>query len=666
MTESADQGLVSPSDIADIAGVSRGAVSNWRKRADDFPQALAGSAAKPLFSREQVTSWLAGRGHDIKSDAGETAVWAAMNALRGELSVEESIDLILSLTCARKSDDSSTTIVPSDLRVSPAALAGLTTAVDSVDKSELGRAADFLLERLVRSQGKVGADYGFVGSRTSTLLAKLAASRPGDVLYDPACGIAVALIAAIDEGARPSRVVGHDVNDRALRIAHQRALLHGAIIEFLATDVLREDADSALQADLIIAEPPFGLRLDASVRLTDARFEFGTPPRKSADTAWLQHVVAHLTDTGRGYVLTPAGTLFHGGEERVIRTELIRRGCVEAIVGLPGKMLPHTAIPLALWVVRPPTSADAHDEILFIDATEVESPEESVADWLQDAEKRLDVPHADVFVTDVLAAESVLTPQRWVDRTEREPADVARVYAEGWTAINDTMRRLQNVLSSFEHFADFSKPRVLTVAELIDEGVLELRMGRPADRNENLPEELRDRIATADDVRDGTLREIGLEDDFDNLPDLTCEGDVLVTTMNTIRARVDEAGGHLPSTGVYRLRVIDHDVVSPGYLAIALTGGWNGRFQPGNTIQRASIRELEVPLVPKGDQMNISLAMISVRLLREQAVHLADEATVVGNALLDSVRYNAALIAPAPESVGETGQDGTTNSEGAK
>ena len=666
MTESADQGLVSPSDIADIAGVSRGAVSNWRKRADDFPQALAGSAAKPLFSREQVTSWLAGRGHDIKSDAGETAVWAAMNALRGELSVDESIDLILSLTCARKSDDSSTTIVPSDLRVSPVALAGLTTAVDSVDKSELGRAADFLLERLARSQGKVGADYGFVGSRTSTLLAKLAASRPGDVLYDPACGIAVALLAAIDEGARPSRVVGHDVNDRALRIAHQRALLHGAIIEFLATDVLREDADSALQADLIIAEPPFGLRLDASVRLTDARFEFGTPPRKSADTAWLQHVVAHLTDTGRGYVLTPAGTLFRGGEDRVIRTELIRRGCVEAIVGLPGKMLPHTAIPLALWVVRRPTSAGAHDEILFIDATEVESPEESVADWLQDAEQRLDVPHADVFVTDVLAAESVLTPQRWVDRTEREPADVARVYAEGWTAINDTMQKLQNVLESFKHFADFSKSRVLTVAELIDEGVLELRMGRSADRYENLPEELRERIATAADVRDGTLREIGLEGDFDNLPDLTCEGDVLVTAMNTIRARLDEAGGHLPSTGVYRLRVVDHDVVSPDYLAIALTGRWNGRFQPASTIQRALIRELEVPLVPKRDQRNLTLAMISVRLLREQAAHLADEATVVGNALLDSVRYNAALIAPAPGSVGETGQDGTTNSEGAK
>ena len=36
MTTTLNKGLLAPSDIADLAGVSRAAVSNWRKRVADF------------------------------------------------------------------------------------------------------------------------------------------------------------------------------------------------------------------------------------------------------------------------------------------------------------------------------------------------------------------------------------------------------------------------------------------------------------------------------------------------------------------------------------------------------------------------------------------------------------------------------------------------------
>ncbi|GAA5000331.1 N-6 DNA methylase [Actinopolymorpha pittospori] len=274
-------------------------------------------------------------------------------------------------------------------------------AVERVDPDKLASAADFALERLAKSQGKVGANFGFVGSRTTTMLANLAAARPGGVLYDPACGIGPALLESVTLGARPERVIGHDINERALHIAEQRAELHGIDIELTKTDILSADVDPTLRADVVILEPAFGLRLDASARLTDARFQFGTPPRSSADTAWLQHVVAHLAETGRGYVLSPSGTLLRGGEERSIRTELVRRGCVEAVVGLSGKLLPHTSIPLALWVLRRPVSAPATEQVLFIDASEAVAPENRVATWLNDPATRQDVPHVEVPVADV-------------------------------------------------------------------------------------------------------------------------------------------------------------------------------------------------------------------------------------------------------------------------
>jgi hypothetical protein len=662
MIQNPDQGLVAPSDIADMAGVSRGAVSNWRKRADDFPQSVAGTAAKPLFSRQEVIAWLEGRGHTPKEDSGETDVWAALNLLRGLLPADDAAQLVLSLAVARKTGVRSTVEFS---HLTPESLLRVREAVDRVEVSALGGAADFALERLTKAQGKVGAEFGFVGSRTTKLLANLAVARPDGVLYDPACGIAAALLEAVTRGARPSRVIGHDINARVLEIADKRAELHGVEVELVQTDVLAEDVDPGLRADVVLLEPPFGIRLDGSARLTDARFDFGAPPRFSADTAWLQHSLAHLTDAGRAYVLSPSGTLFRGGEEGKIRTELVRRGCIEAVVGLPGKMLPHTSIPLALWVLRRPISGAATEQVLFIDASETVAPENNVAAWLKDPSAREAVPHADVPVADVLAAESVLTPQRWVDRTEREPGDVTGDYVNGWVAINETMQKLTNVLASFEHLASFSKSRVMTVGELIDQGVLDMRMGRPKDRYEAAPEELQERMATASDVRDGTLRELGIDTEYDDYPELTWEGDVLVTTMNTIRARVDEAGGHLPSTGVYRLRVRDRDVLSPGYLAIALSGSWNERFQGGSTIQRASVKDLEVPLVPMTEQQNIRLAALSIQLLHEHAAHLASEADTVTTALLDAIRYNAPLSNPSI-SVGDPDQDGRDDSEGAK
>lgn len=190
-------------------------------------------------------------------------------------------------------------------------------------------------------------------------------------------------------------------------------------------------------------------------------------------------------------------------------------------------------------------------------------------------------------------------------------------------------------------------------------------LGRPKEHYEDLPEELRERIATASDVRDGTLNENGVDTEYENYPELTWEGDVLVTTMNTIWARVDPAGGHLPATGVYRLRVRDREVFSPAYPAIALTGSWNGRFQGGSTIQRGSIKDLEVPLVPRSEQRDLQLAVLSIQMLHEQAAHLAKEACTVATALLDAVRYNAPLMNSAI-SAGRACQDGPEDSGGAK
>lgn len=658
MSSTPEQGLLSPSDVAHLAGVSRGAVSNWRKRDLNFPEAVAGTISKPLFSRQQVLAWLKARGLEPKQDAGETVVWAAMNLLRGQLDVGAAMDLLLTLFVARKNASRAgrewRAIEPSTRwqeivrdpawrAIQPSTGWDVLDTIDRVEVDQLGPVADFALERLARSQGKGGAEHGFIGSRTTTMLARLAASRAGAILYDPACGIGAALLESVARGAQPNSIIGHDISQHALHIAAQRAQLYDVAAKFIHADVLANDVDPGLRADVIILEPPFGLRWDASSRLMDPRFEFGLPPRSSADTAWLQHVVAHLAESGRGYVLTAPGTLFRGGQEGKIRAELLRRGCVEAIVGLPGKLLPHTSIPLALWVLRRPRPATDVGPILIIDASQDDSPEDHVAAWLNEPIARKQVPHREVPVAELLAAESVLTPQRWVGKPEPAPAHVVAAYAQGRAGLDDDVRQLQLLQASFQQPGRLAKARVLTVGELIEQDVLDLRIGRPQERYLDADPDLLARVASAADVRDGTLREAGFAGDDEEDPDLTKPGDVLVTTMHTVRARVDEVGGHLPLTDVYRLRVHDHDLLLPAYLAIALTGQWNERHLSGSTIPRAAIRDLEIPLMPQEDQRTLHRAVTSLILMQQTAARLATDAAAVGGLLLESVRYNIPL-----------------------
>ncbi|HEX8262682.1 MAG TPA: AAA family ATPase, partial [Allosphingosinicella sp.] len=53
-----DSDLVGINEIAELAGVSRQAVANWRVRFRDFPRPVADLKAGPVFDLDQVKVWL--------------------------------------------------------------------------------------------------------------------------------------------------------------------------------------------------------------------------------------------------------------------------------------------------------------------------------------------------------------------------------------------------------------------------------------------------------------------------------------------------------------------------------------------------------------------------------------------------------------------------------
>jgi type I restriction enzyme M protein len=89
---------------------------------------------------------------------------------------------------------------------------------------------------------------------------------------------------------------------------------------------------------------------------------------KNGDYAFLLHVLACLKSTGKGAIILPHGVLFRGGTEADIRKEVVKRGYIKGIIGLPANLFYGTGIPACILVLDK-EHAHARKGIFMIDAS---------------------------------------------------------------------------------------------------------------------------------------------------------------------------------------------------------------------------------------------------------------------------------------------------------
>ena len=92
------------------------------------------------------------------------------------------------------------------------------------------------------------------------------------------------------------------------------------------------------------------------------------PPGKQGDYAYLLHIVRSLKSTGKGACILPHGVLFRGNAEADIRRNLVRKGYIKGIIGLPANLFYGTGIPACI-VVLDKEDAHARKGIFMIDAS---------------------------------------------------------------------------------------------------------------------------------------------------------------------------------------------------------------------------------------------------------------------------------------------------------
>ena len=92
------------------------------------------------------------------------------------------------------------------------------------------------------------------------------------------------------------------------------------------------------------------------------------PPSKNGDYAFLLHFITSLKSRGKGAIILPHGVLFRGNREADIRREIIRRGYIKGIIGLPANLFYGTGIPACILVIDK-ENARVRKGIFMIDAS---------------------------------------------------------------------------------------------------------------------------------------------------------------------------------------------------------------------------------------------------------------------------------------------------------
>jgi type I restriction enzyme M protein len=168
-------------------------------------------------------------------------------------------------------------------------------------------------------------------------------------------------------------IYGQEANPSTWKMAHMNVAIRGLEANLGKTyaDTFFDDQHPTLRADFIMANPPFNLSDWGQASLQeDVRWAYGLPPSGNANFAWMQHMIHHLSPTGRiGLVLANGALSSQSGGEGDIRRNIINADLVEGIIALPDKLFYSTGIPVSLWFLS--RNKAQRGKTLFIDARQM-------------------------------------------------------------------------------------------------------------------------------------------------------------------------------------------------------------------------------------------------------------------------------------------------------
>lgn len=318
----------------------------------------------------------------------------------------------------------------------------------------LGDAYEFLMKHFAVESGKSKGQF-YTPAEVSRIIARVIGAQDAkgaiQTVYDPACGSGSLLLKIAAETSRGISIYGQELDNATANLATLNMWLHnqpGSVIKkghsTLSNPLFVEN--SALKTfDYVVANPPFSYKawrtgFNPEDDLFDRFTDFGVPPAKNGDFAFLLHIVKSMKSTGKGAVILPHGVLFRGNGESLIRSNLIKRGLIKSIIGLPANLFYGTGIPACI-IVLDKASAANRKGIFMVDASKGfikegnknrlrESDMKKIINVFED---QLEIPKYSQFVTteEIQANDYNLNIPRYIDTSDPEDLQDIEAHLKG-------------------------------------------------------------------------------------------------------------------------------------------------------------------------------------------------------------------------------------------
>lgn len=249
----------------------------------------------------------------------------------------------------------------------------------------LGFIYEYLISNFAANAGKKAGEF-YTPHEVSLLMSEIVANHLKDrehiAIYDPTSGSGSLLI---NIGHSASKYMSRDsiqyyaqeLKENTYNLTRMNLIMRGINPSNLFTrnaDTLEDDwpidLDSyppVLRVDAVVSNPPYSQQWTPEGKESDPRYsEYGLAPKSKADYAFLLHDLYHIKPDGIMTIVLPHGVLFRGGEEEKIRTNLIEKNHIDAIIGLPANIFFGTGIPTIIMVLK---QKRENDGVLIIDAS---------------------------------------------------------------------------------------------------------------------------------------------------------------------------------------------------------------------------------------------------------------------------------------------------------
>ncbi|MDO4178855.1 MAG: N-6 DNA methylase [Phascolarctobacterium sp.] len=374
-------------------------------------------------------------------------------------------------------------------RANPKTMAGLFSSFDDANWSDKSKLSDERLKDLVEHMSKIrvgnnnysadvmGDAYEFLIKKFADLskknagefytprsivklLVQILAPKPGETVYDPACGTGGMLIEAIrymgDERGSYGKIFGQEKNLATSAIARMNLFLHGAQdFNVVREDTLRTplflDCNKLKTFNCVIANPPFSLKKwGASQFASDiyGRNIWGCPSDSCADFAWLQHMIKSMDpDNGRCAVVLPQGVLFHSGQEGTMRKGLIDSGKLEAVITLVSGVFYSTGVNACILFMNNNKPTERKNKVILIDASKIYTAQRAQNIMTDDDVAKVYKLYADykdvleqakvVTLADIAAKDYSLTVSNYIEKPQAEVKDPKLVREEYFAALQE-------------------------------------------------------------------------------------------------------------------------------------------------------------------------------------------------------------------------------------